>query len=958
MLASRVVGRDLEIAALDDALERATGGQGRVAFVVGESGIGKSRLAQVVAAHADRGVPLLRGRAVPASAPLPYRPLAEALCGAVRSGVVSGDEPGLTSFRPILGWLVPEWRADEARADDSVLALAEAVLRLLRVVAGQRGCLVVLEDLHWADPETLRIVEYLADNLASERVLCVATVRDEGRSAALALARTLDARRVSSLFQLTRLGPQEVAEMVGSCLGTESLPDDVFELATRADGVPFLVEELLAVAVTSGALVADGESWARSKTVEPIVPLTFSDGMRHRIAALGEHTRRVLAAAAVLGRRFDWNLLPAIAGLGEGDVLTALRAAVDAQIVSVDRGEGTFRFRHALSRDAVMAEFLPPERATLSRRALEAVEATHPELEDEWCELAAELAEGSGDRRRAGMLLLEVGRRSLERGALASAEAALDRARGLLTGDERTMLDVEECLSQVLSLAGKRDRALDVGASLLARLGNDQRAAQRRAEVYLRLARAALAATHHDEAYELLERARAETAKVANERLAARVNAVRAQTAIMREPEHAPGLAREALEAAERLGLPDVACEALEVLGRSERPRDVDAAEVFFGEALVLAEAHGLTVWRTRALHELGTIDLLRGAPATRLEEARNLAFVQGAFATAAVVDVQIAAALAVLDDPEPGAVAARRAAELARRYGMDQTLASAVALEAHVHARAGRTDEMERCIEEAHALAPGAPDVEIKTSFAEAMLAFVYEDRAAARRHLSASVARASTGLGAGLLALLRQIDWPADGANEPPVAEDPVHFIARAFHRYTRAVVAGRAGDHAHAAALIAEGDRVLGDHEWLRQLGRRLLAEAAVGHAWGDAVPWLREALAFFDRRGEDRIASACRSLLRKAGSAVPRRQGDADVPGPLRAAGVTSRELEVLRLLALGLANKEIAARLYLSPRTVERHVTNIAAKVDVTRRSELVAFAARTLGAPQRIEGSG
>jgi DNA-binding CsgD family transcriptional regulator len=117
-------------------------------------------------------------------------------------------------------------------------------------------------------------------------------------------------------------------------------------------------------------------------------------------------------------------------------------------------------------------------------------------------------------------------------------------------------------------------------------------------------------------------------------------------------------------------------------------------------------------------------------------------------------------------------------------------------------------------------------------------------------------------------------------------------------------------------------------------------------------GQPVPWLREALAFFDGRGEQHIASACRSLLRKAGAAVPRRRGHEELPGPLRAVGVTSRELEVLRLLATGLPNKEIAARLYLSPRTVERHIANIEAKAGIAHRSELVAFAARTLRDPR------
>jgi hypothetical protein len=113
--------------------------------------------------------------------------------------------------------------------------------------------------------------------------------------------------------------------------------------------------------------------------------------------------------------------------------------------------------------------------------------------------------------------------------------------------------------------------------------------------------------------------------------------------------------------------MPDVACEALEVLGRSVRLGDLEAAEAEFG---------------------------------------RDLALVQGAVASATCTSTT---ALAVRDDPEPAAVAARRAAELARRHGLDQTLASALALEAQVHARAGRVSEMQRCIEQADALDPGS---------------------------------------------------------------------------------------------------------------------------------------------------------------------------------------------------------------------------------------------------------
>jgi hypothetical protein len=368
VLSSHVVGRDGELAALDEALATAANGRGGVVFLLGEAGIGKSRLAQVMASDAERrGLALLRGRAVGTATPVPYRPLAEALCAAVRVG--GGLTSELSPFRAILGRLVPEWRVEgRGGLDDSVVALAEAVLRFLRAMAGDRGCLLVLEDLHWADPETLAIVEYLADNLTSERVLCLGTLRTDERTPGRDLAGALGARRVSTILELSRLDEREVADMVRSCLNTAAVPDEVLGLTARADGVPFLVEELLAVAVASGALVHDGGSWAMSAVVEPIVPLTFADSMRRRLEGLGAEPRNVLLAAAVLGRRFDWELLQALTALPENVVLAGLHAAVDAQIIAVDVDGPAFRFRHALSRDAVLGELLPPERSA-SRRS-------------------------------------------------------------------------------------------------------------------------------------------------------------------------------------------------------------------------------------------------------------------------------------------------------------------------------------------------------------------------------------------------------------------------------------------------------------------------------------------------------------------------------------------------------------------------------------------------------------
>jgi DNA-binding CsgD family transcriptional regulator len=228
-------------------------------------------------------------------------------------------------------------------------------------------------------------------------------------------------------------------------------------------------------------------------------------------------------------------------------------------------------------------------------------------------------------------------------------------------------------------------------------------------------------------------------------------------------------------------------------------------------------------------------------------------------------------------------------------------------------------------------------------------------EDRVRARRELARAVVPPdeasgdqSTGPAPGLWALLLAVDGGPTGAEPSWPESEPAHFMARGLLRFAEAVVAGQRGDVEAAVDLVSEGDRVLGELGWYRHVGHRLVAEATMATPWAEPVGWLRDALTFFEANGDTPIASACRSLLRKAGAPAPRRRAAADVPAALQPLGITERELEVLRLLAEGLPNKEIGRRLYLSPRTVERHIANLTVKAGLERRAELVAFAARSL----------
>ena len=464
-----------------------------------------------------------------------------------------------------------------------------------------------------------------------------------------------------------------------------------------------------------------------------------------------------------------------------------------------------------------------------------------------------------------------------------------------------------------------------------------------------------MAATRFADASPHLDQARAEATTAGEEGLLARVDVLAAQAAMgLDRTDEAAALARSALERSERLELPEVACEALEILGRCERPHDLAAAEARFAKAHAIADQHGLVVRRVQALHELGTIDLLAGRGVGRLDEARRAAFDYGALATAATLDVQIAAGLAVGDDPGEAVVVARRGAELARRYRLDQTLATALAFEALGQARLGQRDALERCERDARAATPGSRNLDMIFGVCRAVLAFVEEDRPEAARRLESAAAIQSESVGdrasgpiTGMWALVAVLDGHPDAEQLVWPSDEPVHYLGRAYLRYAQAVLAGRAGRADTLAELVAEGDRLLSNGAWFRQYGRRLVAEAMLANGGDAPTAWLRESLAFFDARGDDRIASACRSLLRRAGVAVPRRRGDEVVPPDLRAVGITGRELEVLRLLAQGLSNQEIAGRLYLSPRTVERHVANLTVKTGMERRAQLVAYAARS-----------
>ncbi|MGQ0719733.1 MAG: ATP-binding protein [Pseudonocardiales bacterium] len=938
-----LVGRDYELGVVRDAVEAARRGAGGTVLVLGEAGVGKSRLvAQARGCARDSGLTVLCGRAVQSERPTALRPVAEAVLSGVRGGGLP-EHPDLDPYRTTLARLVPQWGAGDVAADPSLILLAEAVLRLARVLCQRRGCLLVLEDLHWADPETLAVTEFLADNLGAEPTLLLATLRPEEERPAVRLAHTLRVRDAATVLDLNRLDRSQVTAMVRACLGDEPAPPEVDAfVAARAEGVPLFVEELLTGLATTGALFREGGGWVARSRLTPRVPLTFRETVTRRLTALPDDARRVVEAASVIGRRFDWALLTAATGLADDEVLVALRAAIDAQLV-VGEPDG-FRFRHALTRDAVLAELLPPERARLAATAADALEAADPKLPDIRCELAAELREQAGQGDRAAYLLHISAHRAMTRGALTTAEDTLQKAREL-AGDEQ-QIALDESLVEVLAFAGRTDEAFAAGARVLAGVPED---VPRAARTHLRLARAAVTAGRWRQADAHVEAA----ARVDTDPA---VDALRAQVAIGEgRLADAVALGQHAVATAEQAGQHEAACEALEVLGRAARLRDLAEAEAAFERAYRIADAHGLVLWRIRALHELGTIDLHDGRGGDRLVAAREEALAAGALATAAVVDLQLSGIHWGRYELDAQLAVTTRCVEVARRLRLP-ILPMALLYLAGAHGQFDRREEMEAGIEAAHAAAPDDPEVEaaewghIRWAY---WLARGEDARALGALDRAMAIYRGHPELPfpfRGMWALLHTV--AGDGTAARAEVRGGPQLTSRAnwvLLRHADAVALGRAGHAAQAADTFADATAA-GPTPGVREHQHvlRLVGGAALRDGWGEPVTWVRQALDWFEAHNQQQAASSCRRLLRQAGVAVPRRgRGDATVPDELRSRGVTTREMDVLLLVAEGLSNPEIAASLVLSPRTVEKHVASLLARTGARSRAQLAALAARS-----------
>ncbi|MEJ2861922.1 ATP-binding protein [Actinomycetospora flava] len=919
--AAPLVGRDDELGALVGA---ALSGPGGVTLLSGEAGSGKTRLLDEVADRAARaGARVLRGHAVPGGGA--FRPLAEALTPA--AGRDLADDPRVAPFRPVLARLLPAWTPGPSAAGagpplvDPVLVLGEALGELLGVIAGEGRAVVVLDDLHWADRDTLAVLEYLAGRLAALDVRVLGSMRsDEHPPEGLTPLRRA---RVATV-ELTRLAERDAAALVRAVLDGD--PDDAVRehVVAAADGLPLLVEELAARLADSGAIVRRDGHWHAAGALPTEVPEAFAEAVADRVAALGPADRDVVRVAALLGRDLPWELLPSAAGVDAGAAAGALRHAVDARLL-VAGTDGALRWRHALTQDAVLAALTAPERSVLAARAARALDRDDSDdLAGPVLARVAELHARGGDPDRAAELLLRHAREHRAAGAPAAALAVLEQATALAGVQHRVPVALERV--EVLALAARTDEALAVGEHLLA--------GARDPALAVALARACVAAERFAEARDFLARAGAPYDP--------RVLAVSAHVAL------GLGEVAEALRLAEavtdEVTRPEAACEALEIVGRAHRRDDPERSAAAFRRAAGIAERHGLTAWRIRALSELGVNDLFGVGDGESLRRARDLAQDAGMVGTAVMLELQLVAVDNGRVGPVEGAAQGERVAARARRLGLRGPQGHALGFVARGRVFDDRVDEVDGLLTEATTLSANPVHVRSAGALARAHDRWLAGDTAAALPWFDEAIdlLRRAEGTNPtpswGERALLRTATAPgvAQPREELRHSDVLVQSLNRAALHFCDAIVASDRGDD--PAAELAAGDALLRHRPFFRHLLRCYLLEHTV---LGDPVPVLQEALAWASGTEEVRFARRCRERLRALGAPVPRPQRDrTGVPPDLRAVGVTGREMEVLRLVGDGLGNAAIAERLVLSRRTVETHIGNLLAKTGATSRGAL------------------
>ena len=972
----RLIGRHHEQDLLEREWHHALAGHTSVAVVAGEPGIGKTRLLSHMAARAEQqGALVLHGITSTMEGMPPYLPFLEALGQYIRTAPLARLRKQIGAHAPTLASLFPEITqrlgnlppAFAIPPEQARFRLYEAIALFLYNVSRSRPVLLVLDDLQWADAASLDLLAYLVRHQPHARLLILGSVRSgEGMHADfLNLLAELERLRRVILIELAPLSADEVAELAGLWLGAPLEATAVQLLLARSEGNPFFVEELLRNWQDTGRLVRAAPGWRLDGRVEDEFPASIVRAIEGRLARLPAQTVEYLRSAAILGRQFEIGVLAEALGQDAESLEEDLSPAVQARLIRQDqRG---FAFSHDLIREALYQQVPLTRRRRLHGLIGHALEARHQAQDAQHLSTLAFHFTRSGDRERgiryARFAAAEALRACAPKEALLHYQTALDALdqmehQGLAVPPQRGALLLE--LGEAAVQAGMEQDAIRAFEAALAwfRRAGDQRAAAHAAygsgRAYWRIEQVALA----EQAFRLALTLLGE--QISPE--AASIHADLANLLVLSRHQYTQALwhAQRALEVAQHLEDDRLMAAALRTLGnlhvRTNRlPEGIarldnalalaiqsndlaEAAETCTG--LLIALAWSAQFQRTEQI-AVQLIDLAERAQARYyLRHVYSLLFYlhmqQGNLGAAQQALMQAEQVVSALASPEPLALLQQCRAIGAYLSGdaaaMDAFMAEAITifralgpetliwylgLQALAKLECGAHAQARACRDELEALLRAVPETAFPAADAFAHLALF----------------ALASGDHDRLAALYPKL-LPFRGQYHDALVDRLLGAIEIVHKEWDRA----QASLDAAEASARREGLR------W--ELAHTLVSRADLELARGGAGSALRarallvEALGLFKAYGNAAQTKRVRERLRN----LPRQPGEK--PAQPTPAGLSRREVDVLRLIAAGKSNREIADELALSEKTIANHVTMIFNKIGVDNRAAAAAFAVR------------
>jgi len=504
-LPAGVVGRDEELAALAEAVMALRRGHGRMVALIGDAGVGKSRLIADVKTRAlalDWGQPpllLLEGQCLAVSMAVSYGPFRDMLRGYLAWETTDdermrGDHLAMTlqglvargalaagraeEIGPLVSRALslgdegaedkPRWRADAEQVKRATLL---ALRDLLLALSAGRSLILILDDLHWADNLSLELITLLMDSVAHAPVLMFCAYRNDGEHACHDLGRVA-AQRCGARYtelQVRELAPAPSRRLIELLLPGDALPSSVTALILqKAQGNPFFLEEIVRALIDAGMVYPDGGQWRAHADIAAVtVPTSIQAVILSRVDRLSAEARRVLRSAAVIGRLFRRRLLAQLVHAHDDAGLDgALRELEERALIHLERAapEEEYSFRHVLAQDTVYRSLLRGQRAASHRRVAEALEQIDRGRPEENCVALAHHYARSDTPDRAVPYLEQAGDQAAAHYALAAAESHYREATGLLTrlGQDPAPERLREKLAGTLSDLSRYGESLEM----------------------------------------------------------------------------------------------------------------------------------------------------------------------------------------------------------------------------------------------------------------------------------------------------------------------------------------------------------------------------------------------------------------------------------------------------------------------------------------------------------------